>query len=286
MLKRETIFVIGLLGSFCAILSTFYSVYPNLVIVSGFGFISMIIGYWISKRIPGITLFQKSVSFGIGSGIMLMSAFLIIVPKAVGFNSSYIASVGGSGIALGFISGYVMHELGHIYSHIESRFDILHSISVLEITLHSVLAGALLGVTYSNIPTLGLLFGFGILFHKLPAGLMLGLSESNENSYLFILLPATAVGFAGLGTALVFPTTVAPLHRAFIIGLSAGFFIHVSVDMIPECVGGGENSEHTHSHGTIVCSTDTDKYRFISAISVATGSIVLGAIWVLLQNIH
>lgn len=136
------------------------------------------------------------------------------------------------------------------------------------------------------IPNLGLLFGFGILIHKLPAGLMLGLSESEDTPHWFILLPSTAVGFAGLGTALVFPSTVSPLYKAFIIGLSAGFFIHVSVDMIPECVGGGKDSEHTHSHGTIVCSTDTDKYRVISAISVAAGSIILGSIWVLLQNLH
>lgn len=283
MSKRERIISSGLLVSFCLILAASYSEYTNLVIVSGFGFLSMIFGYGLSKKLPTITPFQKTVSFGLGSGFMLMSAFLIVAPQAIGFKSSYISSVGGSGIAFGFISGYVMHEFGHIYTHLKSRFDILHSLSTLEITLHSALAGFLLGITYSSIPNLSLLFGFGVLVHKLPAGLLLGLSESENKLSWLILLPATAVGFVGVGTAFVFPTTLEPIYQAFIIGISGGFFIHVAVDMIPECVG-GEN-KHSHSHGTIVCSTGADKYRFISALSVTIGGILISGIWVLLQNI-
>lgn len=47
------------------------------------------------------------------------------------------------------------------------------------------------------------------------------------------------------------------------------------IDMTPECVG----SDAEHTHGKIVCSTDTDRVRLVSSASVVLGGIVIAVLW-------
>lgn len=275
MNNKDTLYSIGVISIFSIFVYFGLQDFFDLTIASLFGFLFMCSGYVTGLYIPNITPFHKSVFFGLGSGSMLMSAFLVIVPKAVSSSDSILTSVGAGAVAIGFIFGYLMHETSHVYSHMD-MFPDFNSIPFFEISLHSLLAGVLMGITYSTIPEAGLLLGFSILAHKFPAGLLLKITDSNNTPLWLYLLPATLVGFAGLLVAYTFPQNIPSLLKVISIGLSAGLFIHVAIDMTPECVGADDG---THSHGKIICSSNTDKYRLISAFSVTIGAVLILCLW-------
>jgi ZIP family zinc transporter len=250
--------------------------YQNLIIASSIGFASMVFGAYIGKVLEIDTPLTKSVLYGLGSGMMIMSAFLIIAPKAMYGGTNQQAAIGGIGIATGYMIGYATHEVGHIISHKEIVENVLYSIKIFEITAHSILAGSLMGIAYGTIPSLTLVFGFGIVAHKFPAGLTTVMSSQNKKDTTLILIPATAVGISAVIAASTIPQMTA-VQESLIFGLSTGLFSHVAIDMTPECVG--SDKDHTRSHGTIVCSTNTDKMRLISSLSVFFGGLIIASLW-------
>lgn len=242
--------------------------YQNLIIASIVGFFATMIGVAIALKIPTISPKSKAVSLGIGSGMMLSSAFLIIAPKSM----KSTPEIGGIGIVLGILFGYAGHEFAHYIGHKDSISSLLYKMKVAELSGHAALAGSLMGVAYSTIPSLSLVFGFGIVAHKLPAGIVMTLEGEKEPELM--LYPAAMVGVAGIFTAIssvAIPESAYPL----IYGISTGLFAHIGLDMLPDCSSGG-----TPSHGSISCNTDI--VRVYSAVSVTAGvAIIIGA-WYLL----
>lgn len=239
--------------------------YQNLVIASIVGLFATMLGVAIALKIRTINPLIKAISFGIGSGMMLASAFIIIAPKAM--NST--PEIGGIGIVVGILLGYVGHELVHYVGHNDSISNLLYKMKVVELSGHAALAGSLMGVTYATIPNLSLVFGFGIIAHKLPAGIVMTLEGKHRPELM--LYPAAMVGVVGILTAslsVVIPESTYPL----IYGISTGLFAHIGLDMLPECGSGG-----TPSHGTISC--DTDRIRIYSAASVTAGVSVIFGLW-------
>lgn len=260
------------------LISIFYGLqYENLVLASAIGFVAMMVGSVVGHVVSSTKPKFQSISFGLGSGMMIMSAFLIIAPKSMAANSSFISSVGGIGIAFGYIFGYALHEIGHILSHQKDIKDILYTMKVAEITAHSLLAGSLMGIAYSTIPDLSIVFGFGVVAHKLPAGFTTVIGGDKSVRYKLMIIPATMVGISGVVSASLVPE-VSGLLSSLVFGLSAGLFLHVAVDMTPECV----QSDDTHSQGNIVCSTEQDKIRLISVSSVLLGASIIAVLWFLI----
>lgn len=253
--------------------------YQNLIIASIIGFVAMTTGAYISQNLELNTPTVQAISYGIGSGMMIMSAFLIIAPKAMNTGAEFESAIGGIGIATGYMIGYTSHELGHIISHQKRIQNLLYSVKVGEITAHSILAGTLMGVAYASIPDLTLVFGFGVVAHKLPAGLTTVLSDETNNNARLMLIPATAVGISGIIAATLIPT-ISGITRALVFGLSTGLFAHVAIDMTPECIGSDHN--HSHNHGTIICSTNADQTRLISSASVLIGGLTITILWLAL----
>lgn len=270
-MNRTTILSVGFVTAF-TIAIVFGRGYENLVIASLVAFVSMTSGVYVGDRFQTDSPYIQSVLYGIGSGMMITSAFLIIAPKAMS-GDAYQIAVGGLGISFGYMIGYTAHELGHILSHNGSIQDTLYSVTVFEISSHSILAGSLMGVAYASIPNLSLIFGFGVVAHKFPAGLTAGLPDSS-NSLSLMLIPATLVGIAGVTAAALVPP-LSGVVTSLVFGVSTGLFAHVAIDMTPECVG----SEAEHTHGKIVCSTDTDRVRLVSSASVAFGGIIIAGLW-------
>lgn len=242
--------------------------HQNLIIASVVGFFATMVGVAIALKIRRIDPKLKAVSLGISSGMMLSSAFLIVAPKSM----ESTPEIGGIGIVLGILLGYIGHEFAHYISHKDSIHSLLYKMKVVELSGHAALAGSLMGVAYSTIPNLSLVFGFGIVAHKLPAGMVMTI-ESEESPEL-MLYPASMVGVVGI-LAAIFSVAIPQSTHPLIYGISTGLFAHIGLDMLPDCSAGG-----TPSHGTISCKTDV--IRIYSAVSVTVGVAIIIGLWFLL----
>jgi ZIP family zinc transporter len=76
---------------------------------------------------------------------MLASAAALLAPKAIGHHPEY----GGFAVAFGYLLGYAGHELGHLFTHRERPVNA----AVAELTVHALLAGAIMGVVTERCPS-------------------------------------------------------------------------------------------------------------------------------------
>jgi ZIP family zinc transporter len=170
--------------------------------------------------------------YGLASGAMITSAAMFIVPDAIDHHPKF----GGVGIALGVLAGFGAHTLGHRAMHADIPFD--HT--AVELTAHSVSAGAIIGLIYGNLPNLGLLLGLAIVSHKGPAGYAAADRLRRAGKPVSILLlPAAGVGITAIPSALLQLPSSDPLN-AVVFGFAAGVFLHVAMDFLPRCELGGE----------------------------------------------
>lgn len=240
------------------------TVAPYEVLVVGLlAFSSMILGGIMTGLFTGSTS-VKVVGHGVGSGMMLASVFVILAPKA--FNASPVLA--GIGVSVGYAVGYASHELAHIVSH---DISLLNRLKQAELTVHSAIAGLIIGVTYSSIPELSVVFGVGIVAHKLPAGFTTVVAD--EQRIQSLILPASAVGIVAVPSYLLLPAIPVGV-QSVLTGVSTGVFLHIAVDMIPECVSSSERI----GHGVIECSSEVDKQRVYASISVLVGILLISAL--------
>lgn len=239
----------------------------KLVGIVLFAFAAMVAGVAVQRRTRAVAGSRRIWVHGVASGAMLASATTLLAPKAI----TQHPEIGGFAVALGYLVGYAGHELGHVVSH----WDLPLNATVGELTLHAVLAGAVMGVVYGTLPSLTALFGYGIVAHKLPAGFSGAVTlRRDEIPVLVMVLPAAAVGLAAVPLSLATPT-LGTTSKAVFYGISTGVFAHVALDMIPECGGGGPS----HGYGDSVCSPDVDWQRYHAVASTMTGAFALFALW-------
>jgi ZIP family zinc transporter len=203
---------------------------------------------------------------------MLASAAVLLALQAIGHHPKF----GGFAIAAGYTLRYASHELGHLVGH--RRLPVNAVVS--ELTLRAVAAGSIVGVVYGSLPSLIPLFGYGVIACKLPAGF--GSPEALERDGLPVLttaLPATAVGLATVLVALVTPT-LGPVVKAVFYGVSTGVFLHVALDTVSECAGGGSG----HGHGAITCNLEADRKRHHAVSSTVVGTAVVFLAWLALAG--
>lgn len=239
----------------------------KLVGIVTFAFAAMAVGVGVDRygRIDGLGRLWTN---GAASGAMLASAAALLAPKAITARPT----VGGFAIAFGYLLGYAGHELGHLVSHRSLPVNA----TVAELTTHAVLAGSIMGVVYGTLPSLTPVFGYGVVAHKLPAGVGGAASLDRDGLPRIVMaLPAAAVGLAAVPSSLATPD-LSPLVTAVFYGLSTGVFAHVALDLIPDCSGGGSG----HDHGsTTVCSPERDRRRVHAVASTVAGVVVLLLAW-------
>jgi ZIP family zinc transporter len=245
--------------------SMVFAPFPVLV-VSVVAFLSMLAGGILANFFDGDTTL-KVVGHGLGSGTMLASVFVILTPKA--FSTAPVLA--GIGVSLGYAVGYTSHELAHVVSHGES-IPLLDKLKQAELTLHSAIAGTIIGVTYGSIPELSLVFGLGIVAHKLPAGLTTGSAVPVSK----LVFPASAVGLLAVPSYLLLPSIPVSV-QSIMLGVSTGVFLHIAIDMTPECV----SSPRQSGHGVIQCSSKVDRQRVYASISVLLGVILISGLFLL-----
>ncbi|MFB6124215.1 MAG: ZIP family metal transporter [Haloferacaceae archaeon] len=207
--------------------------------------------------------------YGLASGAMVTSAAVFLVPQAI----THDASFGGFGIALGLLVGFASHTAEHRLSHLELPIPR----TVAELTAHSLSAGAVIGIVYGNMPTLGPVLGLAIASHKGPAGYAAAnrlASEGRDPTLLF--LPAAGLGIAAVLTSLVELPASGAL-RGVVFGFASGMFLHVAMDFLPRCEIGSE------IHDLLSVSGDAhavlDRLRTHAVASTLLGGVAVFLAW-------
>ena len=207
-------------------------------------------------------------AYGLAAGAMVTSAAVFLLPQAFGLHPRW----GGFGVASGVVLGFGAHTVGHRLTH-ETNFD--HT--SLEISAHALAAGAIIGIVYGNMPTLGAFLGVAIVSHKGPAGYAAArrLASDGGNPWV-LLLPAAGVGLTAIpGSIVALPPD--PVLNALVFGFAAGVFLHVAMDFLPTCEIGGDvyDVAHTSDHAHELL----DSLRLHAVGSTLLGGLVVFVAW-------
>lgn len=212
--------------------------------------------------------------YGVASGAMITSAAVFLVPEAIEQD----AVIGGFGIALGVLTGFAIHTVGHQLTHVGWKLDY----TTTELTVHALADGFILGLVYAAMPELGLLAGLAIISHKAPAGYASARRLAlDAEPVTRLLLPASAVGLAALPVGLLHLPEGA-VFNAVMFGFATGVFLHVAMDFLPRCELGSEVYEiaglSEEDHHLL------DRLRIHAVLSTAVGGLVILAAWLLLHG--
>ncbi|WP_049969893.1 ZIP family metal transporter [Haladaptatus cibarius] len=264
---------IGLLGFLALVVLSGFAVSAELdkvLAIAWVAFAAMAGAAALGSRSGESTHARKLVwAFGLASGAMITSAAVFLVPNAIGHHPQF----GGFGIAFGILTGFGAHTIGHRLMHLDVPFD--HA--ALELTAHSLTAGAIIGLVYGNMPSLGLLLGLAIVSHKGPAGYVAAHRLQRAGKPVSVLLlPAAGVGITAILSALLnVPSSDAV--NGIVFGFAAGVFLHVAMDFLPRCELGGEVYEVAQlsddAHHLL------DKLRTHAVASTTLGGVVVFVFW-------
>ncbi|WP_423744268.1 ZIP family metal transporter (plasmid) [Haladaptatus sp. SPP-AMP-3] len=269
---------LGLAGFVALVVLTGVGVAAGLskvLVIAWVAFAAMAAGAVLGGRSDDSMHAKKLVwAFGLASGAMITSAAVFLVPSAISHHPEY----GGFGIAAGILVGFSAHTIGHRATHLETALD--HT--SVELTAHSLAAGAIIGLVYGNMPELGLLLGLAIVSHKGPAGYVAAhrLREGGSTPSV-LLLPAAGIGITAISSALLqLPSSAAV--NGLVFGFAAGVFLHVAMDFLPRCELGGEVYEvaqlSDNAHHLL------DELRTHAVASTALGGLVVFALWVVISG--
>lgn len=245
----------------------------KLLAVSWAAFTAMAVGAPLGARATGTQHpFEPVWGFGLASGAMIASTALFLIPQALEQHAEF----GSLGIAAGFLAGYAGHTVGHRFTHLDLPIE--HTAA--ELTVHSLAAGLIIGGIYTALPSLTSLLGVALISHKAPAGYAAArrLARAGDQP-LSLLLPAAAVGIAALSVGI---TGVSPPGRlrGLLFGVAAGVFLHVAVDLLPECTTGGETWP-TDGEGVEDAHRFRDRLRGHAAASALVGGAAVTLGWAL-----
>lgn len=247
----------------------------KVLVIGWVAFAAMAAGALLSGRTSDSMHAKKLVwAFGLASGAMITSAAVFLVPSAISHHPEF----GGFGIAFGILVGFSAHTIGHRATHLDTALD--HT--SVELTAHSLAAGAIIGLVYGNMPDLGLLLGLAIVSHKGPAGYVAAHRlRDGGNPVSVLLLPAAGIGITAIGSALLQLPSSAAIN-GLVFGFAAGVFLHVAMDFLPRCELGGEVYEvaqlSDNAHHLL------DKLRMHAVASTSLGGIAVFALWVVISG--
>jgi len=270
---------------FASVLAVVASLW-KLLAIGGVAFGAMAGGAWLGSRpcragAEGRAGEARRLAWGYGlaSGAMVTSTGAFLIPSAIGHHAAF----GGFGIALGVLLGFALHAAQHQLAHLNLPFDA----TTLELTVHSLAAGLVIGAVYATMPTLGSTLGLAIISHKAPAGYAAArrLRRSGRRASV-LLVPAAAVAATAVPVGLASPPRSDVLHAA-VFGVATGVFLHVALDFLPRCEIGGEVStaaglteaDSTPDGGFDAAHHLLDRLRLHAMTSALLGGLVVFAAW-------
>ena len=243
----------------------------KLIAVSWVAFAAMAIGAPLGARTAQTARPIETVwGYGLASGAMVTSAALFLIPQALGQHGRF----GSLGIAAGFLTGYVGHALGHRLTHLNLPIEQ----TAAELTVHALAAGAIIGAIYTAMPSLTSILGVALVSHKAPAGYAAARRLADrDRSVVALLLPAAAVGLIALPVGMT-ELSPSPMVRGLLFGFGAGVFLHVAVDLLPECTAGSDTCP-VDAAGDSDAHRFQDRLRTHAAVSSLGGAAAVVAAW-------
>lgn len=246
----------------------------TVVVVGWAAFLAMAVGIILGAGGASRNPFGFVWGYGLAGGAMITSAAIFLVPQAIGYDPQ----IGGVGIALGLVTGYASHSIGHRLSHVPLPIDK----TTAQITAHAVSAGLVLGAVYAAEPELGLLLGLGIVSHKGPVGYAAGRRLSLAGLPIWPLtLPAAAMGVAALA-ARFSGIVLSPTASSILFGFATGIFLHLGMDFLPGCEVGGEIHELVTTEPDAHAHSLLDRLRLHAVAGTTIGGGVVFFAWLLL----
>jgi ZIP family zinc transporter len=249
------------------------AVTPKLVAISWVAFAAMAVGAPLGARAARTATPRETVwGYGLASGAMVTSTALFLIPQALGQHGRF----GSLGIAAGFLAGYAGHAVGHRLTHRDLPIDR----TAAELTAHALAAGAIIGAIYAAMPSLTSILGVALVSHKAPAGYAAARRLADDGrAVVTLLLPAAAVGLVALPVGIV-GIAPSPVVRGLLFGAAAGVFLHVAVDLLPECTAGSDTCpvdavRESDEHRT------RDRLRAHAAGSAIGGGVAVALAWAL-----
>ena len=176
-----------------------------------------------------------------GAAILIGAAFLHIIPEA--FKMEGVGSeTAGIGLLVAFLLIFTIEHFTMAHSCPEEVGElpeyIIGFIAFLALLLHGFIDGLAITVSLKVSVSLGAIVTFVVLIHKFPDGLaissiLLSSNYSRIKTFLLSLIVASSTPLGGI-ISYVFLTNVSSSVLAFLLGFSAGTFIHVgATDIIP-----------------------------------------------------
>lgn len=255
----------------------------KLLAIGWIAFGAMMGGAWVGRRAAvgetanGPQQARRLVwGYGLASGAMITSTAVFLIPSAIGHH----AAVGGFGIAAGVLLGFALHVGQHQLAHLPLPFDG----ATLELTVHALTAGVVIGSVYATMPALGLTLGLAIVSHKGPAGYAAACRLRRTGRPVSgLLVPAAAVAATAVPVGLLAIPSVDAVH-ALVFGIATGVFLHVALDFLPQCEIGGELMEVA---GLAEAGADAfdeqhhllDRLRLHAVASTSVGGLLVFVAW-------
>lgn len=240
-------FIFNILGFFLGV--------PNKVLfMSLISFFAMMLPVYINfERKPEYLAFM----YGLSSGSIIISFSLFILPMVVRNN----VQLGSLGVGFGIIMGYIIHTFGHQATHF--KFLTISKTHWFELIIHSAVVGSILGVIYSQTPSISYVLGIAVISHKLPASFSVLLKLDQKK---LIIIPSTSLGFAIISTNLLIDGI---LYSSLFLGIGGGILLHIAMDLFLECQKGSVYQVDEGLHNKI------DKLRMYSLVSVICGGFIV-----------
>lgn len=212
-------------------------------------------------------------SYGLSGGAAFASVLFFVLPQALNLSGK----MGALGIVAGFLSGLALHTLSHELSHGRKGLNTLWSVSI-----HSAVAGAVIGLIYQQLPTVSVLLGIAIISHKMPAGYMIAdrLKRDGKQYWNALLLPAAAVAVTAL-LSFNFPLQLSEAVKALFFGFSTGIFLHVALDFMPDPEPESHLRKLLHAEEDPM-HEELDEIRIHSVVSTIAGAAVIAGLALLL----
>ena len=194
---------------------------------------------------------------GIASGLLLSSALLVVLPEGFHMVSrhdglAYSPLILGTAVASGFVFMLILegmglshaiheehhdHQAGHGHGHVHHPKSGL--VMTIGLSVHAVGDGLAIGAaTASGETSISILVAFGVLVHRVPAALSLGVFSSHEAAtrksiWGGLLLFALATPAGAVSAYFVLDNASGSLVGVVLL-FSAGTFIYVTtVDTLP-----------------------------------------------------
>ncbi len=219
----------------------------DIVLYSTVAGLSTLAGVYLVKGFSEWTRRNSQYLISFAVGVIMATAFINLLPKAVSLSETWYAAALAAFLALYLIEfGLNIHFCRNEACEDEGHQRPVGRVSALGIGLHSLLDGFTIGVGFQAGFGIGVVTSFAVIFHELPEGaftytLLIHDQVEEGRATFFSWLVALATPFGAIATYfLVRDVSEATLGN--LLAIAGGTFIYVgAADLVPE----------THRHSRI-----------------------------------